>query len=427
VRPGPIQGDMVHPYLQRRSGKELVEFPHKSLKRALAKTLGVPIFQEQVMKLAILVADYTPGEADKLRRDMAAWRSSGRIEQHRERLISRMIANGIPLEFAERVFSQIRGFGEYGFPESHAASFALIAYITAWLRCHHIAAFTAALLNAQPMGFYSPATIVEDAKRHGVEVRPIDVQTSAWDCTLERKSDGELAVRMGLRYVKGFGVREQQALVNATGPWPDLATFVRSTGLSRKALHTLAEAGGFEGLGIERRDAIWQLRGVLATMDDRITLPPESAPDDEQPSFVPVGAGESILWDYRTSMHSTRGHPLICIRSELERRGLPLAEQVVRMRDGRSVDYVGLVICRQRPGTASGVTFYTLEDETGFVNVVVWQRVFEQYPLLAKSALLLGVSGRLQVAEGVVHVVAERLWDPDLRLRTEGTSVRHFH
>lgn len=427
VRPGPIQGDMVHPYLRRRAGLEPVEYPHKSLERALSKTLGVPIFQEQVMKLAMLVADYTPGESDQLRRDMAAWRSSGRIEQHHERLVGRMVENGIPIEFAERVFSQIRGFGEYGFPESHAASFALIAYITSWLRCHHLPAFTAALLNAQPMGFYAPSTIVEDAKRHGVQMRAVDVCHSAWDCTLERNSDDDLAVRMGLRYVKGFGERERAALAVAPGPYRDLSDFVTRTGLSRKALHTLAEAGGFEGFGVDRRDAIWAVRGVLSTLGDRLPLPPDIAPVDERPQFAAVAPGEAILWDYRTSMHSTRGHPLACLRTELKRRGLPTAEAVVRLGDGKPVDYVGLVICRQRPGTASGVTFYTLEDETGIVNVVVWQRVFEQHTILAKSALLLGVAGRLQVQHGVIHIIADVLWDPDLRLRTEGTQVRSFH
>ncbi len=427
VRPGPIQGDMVHPYLRRRAGKEAVEFPHKSLKRALAKTLGVPIFQEQVMKLAVLVADYTPGEADQLRRDMAAWRSSGRIEQHHERLVSRMVANGIGIEFAERVFSQIRGFGEYGFPESHAASFALIAYITAYLRCHHLSAFVAALLNAQPMGFYAPSSIVEDAKRHGVDIRPIDVQHSGWDCTLEPADKGELAVRMGLRYVKGCGVREQQLFGQAPGPYADLADFVRRSRLPRKILHTLAEAGALASFGVDRRDAIWALRGLATTSDDRLDLVSDIVAPEDQPRFATVCAGEAILWDYRTSMHSARGHPLACIRAELDRRGLPLAEHVARMPHGRSLDYTGLVICRQRPGTASGVTFYTLEDETGVVNVVVWQRVFEQHLVLARSAILLGVSGRLQVQDGVIHLVADTLWDPDLRFAPEGTHVRSFH
>ena len=429
VRPGPIQGDMVHPYLRRRTGKDVVEFPHPALKRALAKTLGIPIFQEQVMKLAVLVADYTPGEADRLRRDMAAWRSTGRIERHREILIGRMIANGIEPEFAERVFSQIRGFGEYGFPESHAASFALIAYITAWLRCHHHAAFTCGLLNAQPMGFYSPATIVEDAKHHDVEVRPVDVRCSAWDCTLERSSSNTLAVRMGFRYVKGFGEREKDKIepALASGPFTSAEDFVRRTRINRKGLHTLAEAGAFASVGIARRDAIWAIRGLSAKLGDAMDLPGEVAPADEQPIFSRLSPGEAILWDYRTSMHSTRGHPIDCVRAELDRRKIPTAEQVNASRDGRKLKYVGLVICRQRPGTASGVTFYTLEDETGFVNLVVWRQVFEKHVVLAKTAMLMGVTGKIQSTDGVVHLIADDLWDPDLRLSTEGAHSRDFH
>jgi error-prone DNA polymerase len=434
VRPGPIQGDMVHPYLRRRTGEEAVEFPHKALERALSKTLGVPIFQEQVMKLAIMVADYTPGEADQLRRDMAAWRSAGRIDRHRDRLIGRMIRNGITPEFAERVFSQIQGFGEYGFPESHAASFALIAYITAWLRCHHPAAFTCALLNAQPMGFYSPATLVEDARRHGVRVLPIDVCDSHWECTLEPASDG-LAVRMGVRWVKGFGERERRHIEHARegGPFRDAEDFVRRARLNRKALQTLAEAGGFASLGIARRDAVWAMRGICSKLGDTLELEGDVAAPEEQPRFDRLGAGELVLWDYRTSMHSTRGHPLECIRAELRRRRLPTAEQILRMDDGRRARYVGMVICRQRPGTASGVTFYTLEDETGFVNLVVWRQVFERYPVLAKSAVLLGVTGKIQARHGVVHLVAEALWDPQIRPergedqgRLDDRPVRNF-
>ncbi|MBL4688285.1 MAG: error-prone DNA polymerase, partial [Nannocystaceae bacterium] len=427
VRPGPIQGDMVHPYLRRRSGKERVDLPHKNLKRVLAKTLGVPIFQEQVMKLAVLVADYTPGEADGLRRDMAAWRSSGRIEQHHERIVRRMMANGISEEYAERVFSQIRGFGEYGFPESHAASFALIAYVTCWLRCHHPAAFTCALLNAQPMGFYSPATIVEDAKRHDVVVLPVDAQHSQWDCTLQRQPDETLAVRMGLRHVRGFGERQRRKLAAAPGPYPSIDDFVRRTRLGGKPLQILAEAGAFAVFGLSRRDAVWTVRGLTTTVHDTLPLPSDAAPPQQQPLFSQLSAGDAILWDYRTSMHSTRGHPLLCVRSELARRGYPLAEQVTDMRDGRRTDYVGMVICRQRPGTASGVTFFTLEDETGFVNLVVWQTTFEKHAILAKTALVLGVSGRIQQADGVTHLVAETLWDPQLQLSPEGTKSRDFH
>jgi error-prone DNA polymerase len=438
VRPGPIQGDMVHPYLRRRTGEDPVEFPHRALEQALSKTLGVPIFQEQVMKLAIMVADYTPGEADQLRRDMAAWRSAGRIERHRDRLIGRMIRNGITPEFAERVFSQIQGFGEYGFPESHAASFALIAYVTSWLRCHHPAAFTCALLNAQPMGFYSPATIVEDARRHGVRILPIDVCESRWDCTLEPASSGasELAVRMGFRWLRGFGQRERRAVerVRQGGPLRDAEDFVRRARLNEKALQTLAEAGGFASLGIARRDAIWAMRGLRSKLGDTLPLEGDAAPPEAQPRFDRLGAGELVLWDYRTSMHSTRGHPMECIRSALRRQRLPTAEQIHRMADGRPARYVGMVICRQRPGTASGVTFYTLEDETGFVNLVVWRQVFERHPVLAKTAVLLGVTGKIQARHGVVHLVADALWEPNIRASRDddGASfddrpVRNFH
>jgi len=433
VRPGPIQGDMVHPYLRRRSGLEPVEYPHPALKSALHKTLGVPIFQEQVMKLAVLVADYTPGEADQLRRDMAAWRSQGRIERHRERLIQRMIGNGIEPEYAERIFSQICGFGEYGFPESHAASFALIAYATAWLRCHHPDVFCCGLLNALPMGFYSAATIVEDAQRHGVEVRPIDILYSRWDCTLEPLAtlapfpSPNWAVRMGLGFVKGFGERQRKILERAweDGPFTSTEDFVARTQLHPKRLQALAEAGGFASQGIDRRDTIWALHGLHAQRNDRIDIPTEIAP--KQPSFARLSPGEAILWDYRTSGHSTRGHPIECIRTELDARRIPTAAEVATSGNGRRLDYVGLVICRQRPGTASGVTFYTLEDETGFVNVVVWRQVFDDHVVLAKAAVLLGVSGTVQAQDGVVHLIAKRLWDPDLRFHPQGTTQRSFH
>ncbi len=430
VRPGPIQGDMVHPYLRRRQGLEPVEYPHPALRRVLEKTNGVPIFQEQVMKLAIAVADYTPGEADQLRRDMAAWRSAGRIERHRERLLERMVANGIEPQFAERVFSQIQGFGEYGFPESHAASFALIAYVTSWLRCHHPAIFAASLLNAQPMGFYSPASIVEDAKRHGVEVRPVDVNRSEWDCTLEPaeppRRHGQWALRMGLRLVKGLGLREQECLRGHAPPHADLDAFVRSTRLPARALQALAEAGALSCFGLDRRDALWAVRGLSVQYDDALPLPADQAPPQQRPRFAGMHPTEAVLWDYRVSHHSTRGHPMESIRAGL-RPGLPWAEDVARMNDRKPTDFVGLVICRQRPGTASGVTFLTLEDETGFVNVVVWKQVFEEHAVLIKSAAILGVSGRIQKAEGVVHLVADRLWEPKTRGAAPPTQIRSFH
>jgi len=433
VRPGPIQGDMVHPYLRRRKGEEEVVYPHPKLERILKKTLGVPIFQEQVMKLAVEAAGYTPGEADQLRRDMAAWRRSGRIEQHRARMVPRMLEQGIPEEFAERVFSQIRGFGEYGFPESHAASFALLAYVTAWLRCHHHEAFTCAILNAQPMGFYTPATLVEDAKRHGVEVLPVDVNKSEWNCKLEERSPvtdakrplygARFGVRMGLRYVKGLGEVERERIEAAEGPYPNLATFVRQTRLNKKALHALAEAGAFECFGLNRRDAIWQVRSLSRFMRDSLPFEPPSS----QISFSSLASDDKVIWDYRSSHHSTRGHPMRGLRHALRARGIPEAAAVQCRTHGDELRYVGMVICRQRPGTASGVTFFTLEDETGFVNVVVWKQVFDRYAVIAKTAALLGVKGEIQKADGVIHLVAKSLWVPDVALAEPTQRSRDFH
>ena len=486
VRPGPITGGMVHPYLRRRNGEEAVAYPHPCLEPVLAKTLGVPLFQEQVMKLAMVAADYTPGEADQLRRDMAAWRRSGRIERHRDRLVGRMTARGIAPEFAERVFDQIRGFGDYGFPESHAASFALIAYATSWLRCHYPDVFTCALLNAQPMGFYAPATIVDDARRHGVDVRPVDVARSDWDCTLEpageassspagpvgaggsmgsaqsspaiaalpRRSSpvrpsGNLrpfrgqrlprrrrgsaaqtpgfAVRMGLRYVKGLSESRDWARIEAArgqARFGSIADFVARTGLDERMAGRLAEAGALAGLEQRRRDALWQVRGLVRA---RAPVLPPGAARDETPGFDDLDSGETIAWDYRTSAHSPRGHPLAALRTQLGARGLPDARTVSAMRDGRKARYAGLVICRQRPGTAGGVVFMTLEDETGFVNLVIWDRVFEAHALIARTASFLGATGRIQRAGGVVHLVADTLWRPELDAGPNAVGSRDFH
>ncbi|MBZ0268390.1 error-prone DNA polymerase [bacterium] len=424
VRPGPIQGQMVHPYLKRRSGEEAEHYPHPALERVLRKTLGVPIFQEQVMKIAVLVGGYTGGEADQLRRDMAAWKSAGRIENHRETLVSRMVGNGIEPEFAERIFSQIRGFGEYGFPESHAASFALLAYVTAWLRCHAPAAFTCALLNSQPMGFYTPATLVEDARRRGVAVRPIDVNESSWDCTME--ADGTTwALRMGLRYVRGLATRDRESIERVPGPFRDLEQFVRASRLPLRPLMQLAEAGAFDTFGHSRRDAVWRVRELVTRLGDELALGGDTDPE-AQPSFRKLSSAQQVLWDYRTSSHSTRGHPLGGVRGELAARGLPDAATVQAMRNGKRTSYAGLVICRQQPGTSTGVTFYTLEDETGFVNVVVWKPVFEKYSVLARTAPLLGITGKVQVEGQVVHLIAEKLWDPQLSLRP-AAKARSFH
>jgi error-prone DNA polymerase len=349
------------------------------------------------------------------------------MERHRERLITRMQAKGIAPEFAERVFEQIRGFGEYGFPESHAASFALIAYATAWLRCHYPAEFTCSLLNAQPMGFYLPATIVEDSKRHGVVVRPIDAQVSDWDCTLENCADsaGGFAVRMGLRYVKGLGERDCERLsqIRHGRSFDSLEDFVRRTGLNESSLSLLAEAGAFDGFGVDRRTALWDSRRWAQLRGQSLHLPTE----ETDPGFQPLNAFEEVGWDYRTSSHSVRHHPLQPFRGMLAAQGLPDARSIAAKRNGAKIDYAGLVICRQRPGTAGGIVFMTLEDETGFVNVVVWENIFQRYSVLAKTVNFLGISGTLQVEDGIVHLVAEKLWQPKVGTQPANSSSRDFH
>jgi len=426
VRPGPITGGMVHPYLRRRQGLEAVTYPHPCLEPVLKKTLGIPLFQEQVMQLAMVAADYTPGEADQLRRDMAAWRSAGRIERHRERLIARMMKKGIERDFAERVFEQIRGFGEYGFPESHAASFALIAYATAWLKCRHPAAFLCALLNAQPMGFYSASTLVEDGKRHGLAVRPVDARHSPWDCALEPcPGSGEgFAVRMGLRYVKGLREAHAARLIaaRARGAFRSVDDLAARAGLERAVLARLAESGALQGLQGGRRDALWDALGADNAPD---LLPMERA--EAGADFAPLDAFEEINWDYAFTEHSTLGHPLTPLREALAAQGLPEAAAIRHKRNGSRVRYAGMVICRQRPGTAKGVLFMTLEDETGLVNLVVWQKVLEKYELLAKTQSFLGVTGKLQIESGVVHLVVEQMWQPQVERGPTTAKSRDFH
>ena len=421
VRPGPISGDMVHPYLRRRHGKEDVIYPHPTLIPVLEKTLGVPLFQEQVMKLAVVAADYTPGEADQLRRDMAAWRSEGKIEAHRERLIERMVAKGITPEFAERVFEQIRGFGEYGFPESHAASFALISYATAYLRAHYLSEFTCSLLNSQPMGFYTPSTIIEDAKRKGLEVRPVDVMISDWDCTLEGR-----AMRMGARYLKGFHAADWQSLMEARAerPFDSVEDLVGRTQLGVRPLRALAESGALDPLSGGRRDALWSVLGAYADRGQSIELSDDPL---EEPTFKPLDMMQTIAWDYQTTFSSPLGHPLMAMRETLDAMRLPDARRIAAMRNGKKTRYAGLVICRQRPGTAGGVVFMTLEDETGFVNLVVWQRVFEEYSLIARTQSFLGVTGKIQAQDGVTHLIAEELWVPHVELRAPQARSRDFH
>jgi error-prone DNA polymerase len=350
------------------------------------------------------------------------------------------VSRGIPEEFAERVFSQIRGFGEYGFPESHAASFALLAYVTSWLRCHHPEVFLCAMLNAQPMGFYAPATLIEDGARRGVVTLPIDVNHSHWDCTLElteaqaHRSDGdrpherasftrEHAVRMGYRYVKGLGVREREQLEAVPRPVRSVESFARLSRLPLHALVALAEVGAFDSLGVTRREALWRVRAASPGARD----PMISDPGSSTPALRGLSVAEQVLWDYRGAQHSARGHPVEPLRTWLARRGCVDAATLRETAHGRRVDCVGLVICRQRPGTATGVVFLTLEDEHGFMNVVVWSNVFDRYQRLVRTARLLGVRGPVQSHEGVVHVIAQEFYVPELQLEALEHRSRDFH
>ncbi len=440
VRPGPITGGMVHPYLRRRNGEEEVVYPHPSLEPVLSRTLGVPLFQEQVMRLAMVAADYTPGEADQLRRDMAAWRRSGQLERHRDRLVRRMVARGIEREFAERVFEQIRGFGEYGFPESHAASFAHIAWVSAWLKRHHPDAFTCALLNAQPMGFYAPATIIDDARRHGVPVLPVDVTRSDVDCTLEPAADTldalgrrapsdagihPMAVRLGLRMVRGLSreVAERIVAARRLAPFRDIDDVARRARCDDGSLVRLAVAGAFDALDPHRRHALWRARGVRRPGPGALPLGSSGV---DAVALEPLDALETITWDYAGTGASPRGHPLGPLRPRLRAAGLAEARAVARMADGEAVRTVGLVITRQRPATANGVVFMTLEDETGFVNVVLWKSVYERHRTLAKAASFVGVSGHVQREGDVVHVVADALWTPRVERAPVGRRSRDF-
>ncbi len=469
VRPGPITGGMVHPYLRRRAGEEAIEYPHPDLEAVLSKTLGVPLFQEQVMKLAVVAADYTPGEADQLRRDMAAWRHSGRIEAHHERLVTRMIAKGIEPEFAERVFEQIRGFGEYGFPESHAASFALIAYATAWMRANYPVVFVCALLQAWPMGFYSPASIVADARRHGITVLPIDVLASEWECVLvpfpdtdgmqkTKSPDGMFAIRMGLRYVRGIAAADWDRIRRArkTGG-RGLREFLRAARLHKDTLAALTEAGAFASLGRGRRETAWEvfdrywseaeteevapalmlsgpggkqsarITGSRLSDQDRARVTVASANwQPEELSFAPLTFAERILWDYRSSAHSTEGHPLEPFRDWLRKHGHPPAAEVRRSPHGTGVAYIGMVICRQRPETASGTVFMTLEDETGYVNLIVWPKCYQRLRSVLVTASILGVRGNLQSDGSTVHLVVADAWKPKLPERAATPRSRDF-
>ncbi|HKT20264.1 MAG TPA: error-prone DNA polymerase, partial [Stellaceae bacterium] len=400
VRPGPIQGDMVHPYLRRREGKENVEYPRPELKKVLGKTLGVPLFQEQAMRVAIEGAGFTPSEADQLRRAMATFKHTGGVGAFREKLVNGMLERGYRRDFAERTFKQLEGFGSYGFPESHAASFAKIAYASSWMKCHHPDVFCAALLNAQPMGFYAPAQIVRDARQHGIEVRPVDVNASRWDCTLEAVNGSERhAVRLGLRMVKGLANKDGATLVAARGDktYASVEELQRRSHAPAAALERLADADAFRpALGLSRRAAIWAIR---ALRDEPLPLfaaaarVEETLPELAEPvvALRPMNAGREVVEDYAALGFTLRRHPAAFLRADLAAQQIASCAAAMGARDGRWISTAGLVLVRQRPGSASGVIFITIEDETGIANLVVWPKIFERYRRIVLTARMIAV------------------------------------
>lgn len=428
VRPGPIQGNMVHPYLRRRAGEEPVEYPTEEVCQVLHKTLGVPIFQEQAMKLAIVAAGFTPGEADRLRRAMAAWRRKGGLDAFRDKLLDGMRANGIADEFAERLYQQICGFGEYGFPESHAASFALLVYVSAWLKCRYPAAFCAALINSQPMGFYAPGQFIRDAREHGVAIRAIDVSHSEWDLTLEQAEAP--AVRLGLRLLQGMpeaAARRISAARNAA-PFSSTADLARRADLGQPLLLLLARADALRLASDHRRVTLWK---ALAERRDRnrplfaelsAAEEPVAAPS-LPPALSPL---EEVLADYRSAGFSLRAHPVSFLREQLRRRQCLSAAELAEHKHGELVRTAGLVLLRQRPGTAKGITFVTLEDETGVINLVLHAAVWQRNREVARAAKVWLVDGRLEKKEQIVHVVAARLVDLTSNLSDIAQRSRDF-
>jgi error-prone DNA polymerase len=488
VRPGPIQGNMVHPYLRRRNGEEPVEFPNEVVRRVLEKTLGVPLFQEQAMRLAVEAAGFTPGEADQLRRAMGAWRRPGLIDQFRRKLTEGMLARGFSSDYAEMVFNQIRGFGDYGFPESHAASFALLVYVSAWLKCHYPGAFTAALLNSQPLGFYAPAQLVRNAVEHGVEVRPVDVNYSAWDCTLERDCKLQIdncklqiancklqieeqrstshtphttshALRLGLRLLHGLSRAHAERIVEARGdaPFRSVDDVARRTGLGRAVLVRLAKAGVFGSLKLDRRRSLWnaleqdqkelplfgadktgqedcelQIANCKLQIDEahatsRFPLPSPHFPSPLPHPLLPaMSPAEEVLADYRTTGLSLRAHPVQFLRGELDRLNVVPAAELKTWPANKLVRVAGIVLVRQRPGTAKGITFVTLEDETGTANLIVRPGIWKRYRTAAMGSTLLLVQGTLQRQGEIIHVIAQRLEDLSARLRGLEPQSRDF-
>ncbi|MFN0257302.1 error-prone DNA polymerase [Pedobacter ureilyticus] len=411
VRPGPIQGDMVHPYLRRRNGEEAVEYPSPELEEILGKTLGVPLFQEQAMKIAIVAAGFSPTEADELRRAMATFKMHGMVTRFEHKLVEGMTARGYSEEFAHRVFKQLEGFGSYGFPESHAASFALLVYVSCWLKCYHPDIFACAILNSLPMGFYQPAQLVIDARNHGVQVRPIDINHSHWDNTLEEPSGKYRALRLGFRQIGGMRQQDMDILVAGRSSGYRKVRDLLDAGVPLAAIERLADADAFHSLGLDRRQALWE---ISALNDRPIGLFREQAAPSEketQISLPLMGIGEHVVQDYATTSLSLKAHPVSFVREKLSLFQVKSAQQIANTENGRTVKVAGLVLVRQRPGTAGGVCFITIEDETGFANLVVFEKLFDTYRKEILHAKLLMVEGKLQREGQVVHVIVQKCFD----------------
>jgi error-prone DNA polymerase len=417
VRPGPIQGNMVHPYLRRRNGEPVPPYPNQEIEAVLHKTLGVPLFQEQVMKLAVVAAGFTAGEADQLRRAMAAWRRSGDIERFHAKLIDGMTARGLTTEFAEQVFQQIRGFSEYGFPESHAASFALLVYVSAWLKHYYPAAFCAALINSQPMGFYAPAQLIRDAREHGISARPIDVNHSNWDCTLEQD-----ALRLGFRLVKGLPQAAVERIV-AERPFRSLDDFARRTRLNQPTIMRLAEADAFGSLALDRRMALWQSLAQRRSNAPLFAGLEDDEPPAELPPMPPI---EQVFADYRASGFSLKNHPIAFFRQQLDGQRVVRACDLKTVANGRRIQVAGIVLMRQRPGTARGITFVTLEDETGIANLVIRPEIWDRFYSVARCSSAWIAGGILESKESVIHVVVNRLESLSAQLGQLAAPSRDF-
>ena len=425
VRPGPIQGDMVHPYLRRRTGEEPVSYPSEALREVFERTLGVPLFQEQVMQLAVVAAGYTPGESDDLRRSMAAWKRHGGLEHHRDKLTRGMLERGYEADFAARIFEQIKGFGSYGFPESHAASFALLTYASCWLKRHYPAAFTCALINSQPMGFYSPDQLLQDVRRHGVAVLPVDVRYSDWDCTLEPDRRGNHALRVGLRLVRGFSEGDARHIeqARAVRAFADVADLCERSMLDARARERLADAGTLRGLAGHRHRARWAVAGVE---EQRPLFGVATQPREQQAVLPLPGVGEDLQADYTTLGTTLGRHPMALLRAQLHARRCRSSKELGSIPSGRHIVTAGLVVGRQRPQTASGVTFVTLEDEHGMINVVVWRQLAEQQRRPFLESRLLMVEGTLEAESGVRHLIARRLHDLTPLLSSLDVRSRDF-